>query len=35
MGTADALPLKLLLFVCLLNHIQGECAAAVADYRPV
>lgn len=32
---ADTLPLKLLLFVCLFNHIQGEWAAPLADSPPI
>lgn len=35
MGMADALPLKLLLFVCLLGHIQGESASLLTDNPPI
>lgn len=35
MGTADTLPLKLLLLVCVVNHIQGEWAASAPEHRPI
>lgn len=35
MGMADTLPLKLLLFVFLFNHIQGEWATPLTDNPPI
>ncbi|TWW76022.1 hypothetical protein D4764_13G0006840 [Takifugu flavidus] len=35
MGMADALPLRLLLSVCLLGHIQGESAASLPENPPI